>query len=228
MRGLVFWSAFALSVTSNVYAAGGSTAIRNKSTIGIGAKAGLFMSLVPGVGAEVPFNFGGNLQIVGSYMTGSLNLKPAFESSMTAADKASVAVKEFELSGNIAAVQARYFIGNSFYIAGGLGQRQMDVTFHLATSADETNYAKTNVGVASTVGIIDIGNQWNFDSGVYLGFDWLGYVSPFSSKATTSTETGGAVTLVMADLQTEAEDLGESLGEASTTQLLMLTLGAIF
>lgn len=76
---------------------------------------------------------------------------------------------------------AKYFVGNSFYVKGGLDYRsvrQADIHTNVGNSASSYTIEFTGQALSAALAL---GNQWQF-SYFTLGIDWIGAVLPFTSK----------------------------------------------
>ncbi len=93
-------------------------------------------------------------------------------------------------------VRWKYFLGQSFYFAGGLGHR--DAKFKLQANGTSGQDLMADFKVFSTQLNIAVGNTWMFDSGLFLGCEWLALSLPiggtgFSSNVSLSASGGGEI-----------------------------------
>lgn len=70
----------------------------------------------------------------------------------------------------------RFFLGNSFYLLGGLGYNTFAGGYGVTINSTKKEYLLPMKASALSLNI-GIGNMWKWDSGFTLGFDWIGYSS---------------------------------------------------
>jgi len=126
-------------------------------------------------------------------------------------------------------VQGRWFPGNSFNLGLGLGQRTVKAEFDIESKLARVG-VEGEIKATTTVLNITIGNQWMWDSGFFLGVDWLGYAMPLGSSTSGKLEQTGSAPATddLSKLQKDSEDLAKTLGETGTVSLFMLQLGFAF
>ncbi len=205
-----------------------SRTARSMKTFTVEAGGGFVIGALSGPQFDLLYNMAPDLQLGLMYGSGSLDLKSAIGSS------SDVEVREATVSGSIIALEALYFIGNSFYARAGLGQRTIAADIDLKHRQIDYGIAGT-IEANSMVFLLGIGNQWQFDSGFTIGAEWAGYSQPMSSSSSSSLKsTGAAAAGTDADkadldkLKKDFEDTAESLGESGSTRLLILSLGWAF
>ncbi len=132
-----------------------------------------------------------DLTIVGEFglvLGDMVNSGPGIHIGYFASPRIVVEVDYFSASGknsdtgesseiSLATIRTKYFIGDSFFVNGGLGKRtlfQKDLGL-IETSSDRRREFQST----SIVGEVAIGNRWQW-SRFTLGYDWIGYVMPFS------------------------------------------------
>ncbi len=137
-----------------------------------------------------------DLTIVGEFglLLGDLvNSGPGIHIGYFASPRTVVEVDYFSTSGSylytgkfseitLATIRTKYFIGNSFFVNGGLGKRtlfQKDLGL-IQTSSDR----RREFQATSIVGEIAIGNRWQW-SHFTLVCDWIGYVMPLAQLRST-------------------------------------------
>ena len=141
-------------------------------------------------------------------------------------------VHEASASAEVAAITARYFFGNSFYVNGGLGQRK--VSLALDVESELLDYrARGKIETNSVVALIGIGNQWQWDNGFSLGCEWIGASIPLtSSNSGEYKELSRNGTALADDSAEEANDdiseVARDLGKATLGRALMLSAGWAF
>ncbi len=92
-------------------------------------------------------------------------------------------ILDFEADKTVIEAKAKWFIGNSFYVDGGLANESWKVQYSVLTSSTGTGTETLNGSVSSTGLSLHVGNQWQW-SGFTLGCDWVGY---FLALSTTSS-----------------------------------------
>lgn len=88
-------------------------------------------------------------------------------------------------SKNLLEIKTKYFIGNSFYVDGGLSYEAWDFKYDdlYYNASSSTVNTVTNSGTLTNAGVhFHIGNQWSW-SNFTLGCDWAGF---FASLSTSS------------------------------------------
>lgn len=205
-----------------------SRTARSMKTVTVEAGGGLVIGALSGPQFDVLYNMAPDLQVGLMYGSGSLDLKSAIGNT------SEVEVREATVSGSIVALEALYFVGNSFYTRFGLGQRTIAADLNMQHRQIDYGIAGT-IEANSTIFLFGIGNQWQFDSGFTIGAEWVGYAQPISSSSSSSLKsTGAAAAGTDSDkadldkLKKDFEETAEALGEAGSTRLLILSLGWAF
>lgn len=203
-----------------------SRAARSTKTVTVEAGGGFVIGALSGPQIDVLYNMLPDLQLGLMYGSGSLDLKSAI------GDTSDVETRQAKLSGGIIALEAIYFVGNSFYTRLGLGQRSIDADLDL-------HHKKVDYGIAGTIEadsqilLFGIGNQWQFDSGFTIGAEWIGYSQPLSSSSSSSLREKGAAAGAaeksdLDKLKKDFEDAAEAIGESGSSRLLIMSLGWAF
>lgn len=130
---------------------------------------------------------------------------------------------DISISGSLLELRAQYFIGNSFYVIGGFGQRKIGFDAKLDASAAGGNKIPVSVETTSTGLSLGVGNHWQW-GGFTLGCQWLGYFLPLSSSGDTDLDVAGANDKDKKDLQ----DSIDGLAKTPTYQALRLAAGWSF
>ena len=205
-----------------------SRTARSTKTVTVEAGGGFVIGALSGPQVDVLYNMAPDLQLGLMYGSGSLDLKSAVGNT------SEVEVREATVSGSIIALEALYFIGNSFYTRIGLGQRTVAADLNIKHRQIDYGIVGT-IEANSMIFLFGLGNQWQFDSGFTIGAEWIGYTQPISSSSSSSLKsTGSAATGTDADkadldkMKKDFEDTAESLGKAGSTRLLILSLGWAF
>lgn len=116
---------------------------------------------------------------------------------------------DFEAKKTLIEIKAKYFIGNSFYVDGGIAQESWKVDYPVSDAAGGTS--STLSGSVNNMGMVfHIGNQWQW-SGFTLGCDWAGYFLSLSSKSSFSSSS----TADPADKEKEEDDVEATMGTGS-------------
>src|SRR5690606_28780744 len=118
--------------------------------------------------------------------------------------------------------RAKFFVGNSFYLTGGAGQRTFTFTSELTPLDGGPEFSAE--AKATTLGAtFAIGNQWQWDY-FTLGLDWIGYFLPISQSGDSEVVFPG----VVEDDLKELNDSLEELGKTPNLQVLRIYLGIAF
>lgn len=125
------------------------------------------------------------------------------------------------LSGSLLQAQWRHFFGNSFSILVGAGTRAMVSTIEIDDVTD-------TVSTFDFVGTAAIGNMWLWDSGFYMGVDWIGATVPMSSRARKSRSTQARQSQEVEAFLTSAENEGVEAGKRGYGLGLLLAVGGSF
>lgn len=178
------------------------------------------MGALSGKGAEVWLNLGARWQVGYSYLYGNENLV----NKLTTTQLSTVQLTEFTASPTLAHLYTRYFIGNSFNIEFGFGQRDLDVDFAV-TSNDGLGELRGNALAQSQVAVVCIGNQWVWENGETFGISWVGMTSVQSSSYKSTTTTTGVISTFHESLAADVEDLAEDLSKTDSSMAFILNLG---
>ncbi len=180
--------------------------------IGVGLKSGA-ISGVPVQGIEIFYSGLPKLQLGIQYLDGKIDLK-----NTIAQKEAEVSIDKVEVRAQTVFGIARYFIGDSFNVYGILGHRSLNwdikVSNGFRSSLQNTGEAKS-----PTVGV-GIGNTWSWDSGFFIGGDWLSYGIPLSKKSSYHTSSQGITTSGMQEVDDEAENAAEKSGNLPHVAML--------
>lgn len=168
-------------------------------------ESGLNPAPFPSAGLGGSFFLSPDLLIDGSYVSGGIS------------------IDDVEVSWSMLEVRGKFFLGNSFYLTGGLGQR----TFKFDTSVLNATLGGSNIALeaeASSLGFtFALGNQWHWD-GFTLGCDWFGMFQVLSASGDSELTNASADPAELADLN----DTIEKLSQTGNSQLLRLYLGWAF
>jgi hypothetical protein len=206
-----------------------SASNRQGKIAGVDLGYGLTIGGLPGMNLHGYYNLNSDFSLGLLYSSGSLDL------SSVLSDTADISITEAAVSGSIVGLAARYYTGNSFYLLGGIGQRNVEMSIGLKSTVLDYGI-EGGVEVDSTVIVFAIGNQWQWSSGFSLGVEWFGYATPIGAKASSDfNETGALASTVAAStkadmekLRKDAQDAGEALGETGSARLFVISLGWAF
>ena len=143
---------------------------------------GIYLPTKRSYNADYNFNEDHNLGL--EYISGTLGLKLS---------KIQIA----ELKESLLLIPYRYYFGsNSFYLKAGLGRRKYTVvlgdsileTVADAFGSDILPHIKS-LDIRSYILLLGLGNQWQHDSGFYLGVDWLELFVPIGGVKTNEKIT---------------------------------------
>ena len=199
-----------------------SAGVRESKNGSIGLRAGMLFGGISGGGLDGFMHKSPSLLLGGAFYSGGTDFKDSLNE-----DKSSVRLNKAEVSDYMFLLQARWFVGNSFNLTGGLGQRKISASFE-AESVSSGDKVGIDVDVTSLVAQFALGNTWSFKSGFVLGADWIGYSYPLTSSRKVSSSATGSVSSALQDFQDIGEDLGDSLGKAGAAMLLVLNVGWAF
>ena len=169
-------------------------------------------------GASWEYSLSPDLHVAGTFATGNQTIG-AFSSSTH--DSSDV-----EISGMAAWVSARWFLGNSFNLSGGLGWRRASAS---AEIRNRSTLAKTTFDwkISSLTLPVAIGNHWQWKNGLSFGIDWLGAQIGFAGDSEVSIESA-EVSSGLEEIEKEIEDSGEKVANGVGLTLATVALGWSF
>ena len=215
---LLATTGFANELTKKSTYKTGSEGVRERSSFQVGANATpLFMGGIGGAGFEAGYILNSDLTLGLNYMTGERNYYTDFDLDYdtTASAKASQT-----------SIQANYFLGNSFFFSSGLGYRQVAIS---ASAEDSTGKASASLDAASPVVTVGLGNLWTFDSGFYIGADWLRLSTPLGGgKTSASSRSTLDDKEEEEELEDDVEDIAERLNRSTLGTAANLRIGVMF
>lgn len=183
---------------------GGSEENRVGKMVSVVAEGGFAVAPIPMTGAAVGYYVFRDLLAEVSYVSGGVDLGIV------------------TIDATLLEARAKYWIGNSFYVNGGFGQRTIDFSAGLDPITG-TEKVKVELETKTTGLSFGLGNRWQW-SYFTLGCDWLGYFAAMSSSGDTDVDVPG----VEDKDKTDLEDAADQLGKASTYSALRFYLGASF
>ena len=167
-------SIIALLFTTSAYAQTSSDN-RTPGHIGLGLGLHLIQSPLPLLSVAGTYNVSRELQIEARYGSGE-----------TSGGDITGAYYEEKLELAFGSLKARYFLGNSFYIAGGLGHRTLKVESMDLFAYPSRRYNFSN---RATTLEFSLGNIWTLDNGLTIGGEWVSISSPVAG----TTQASGSI-----------------------------------
>jgi hypothetical protein len=149
-----------------------------------------------------------------SYLGGS-DLVSSSEDGVTA---------DATLKGTVFAFNARYFLGSSFNVLGGIAYRSATIDYKIA---DATFSINGEISATSMTIPLFIGNSWAWDNGFTVGVDWIGAFVPLTG-ASQSEIDGNLPSDAASDLNDKLLDLGVDLSKRTSLTLLLTSIGWAF
>ena len=199
---------------------GSSEVARSTKWGGVAFKSGFGVDIVPVSGIDIYMNMNSRLQLGFGYSSGKLDLSSAILSDTTSKNTSDISAQLIDL-------YAKYFVGNSFALTGGLTHRT--IKSHIfVSSLTGASSIDLNVSGAALTGKIGIGNYWSWDGGFTLGCEWVGYQSPLTSSFSSKTVSVGIPSDSMDNVADDGESLGRTFSKTGTLQLLNLAIGYSF
>lgn len=134
------------------------------------------------------------------------------------------------INGSLIGLNGRYFPGNSFFIEGGFGYRNIGFDYELNESTTNTKVSGDLTANAVTINAA-IGNQWVLGPGIVLNFNWIGANFPISSSSKTNSKIEGALaenlSQALSDSDAEFEDLSVATSKSSSP-IISASIGWMF
>lgn len=127
------------------------------------------------------------------------------------------------------ALNARFFIGKSFFLLGGLGLNSYSGDYGVTVNPAKKEYLLPMKASAASVNFA-IGNMWKWDSGFTLGFDWLGYSMLGGVNLTLKDPDSVEETQVFQNFRTipgggDPKEKAKAILTKNNLYLLMMTVG---
>ena len=183
----------------------------------------------PAFGAEGYFSLAKNAHLGVAALHGSASLKSQLSNAASTSDSSSegtsVDCTKADISATQLLVNLRYFFGQTFYIAPGLGWRRFNSSIAFEDTSANANYVDINAVSDSVVASFAIGNIWRLGNGLYLGGEWAAYQYPVSASYTTTTSTHGTIVQVQDQMTTIGSNFAQDLARAGTSVLLTFVIG---
>ena len=201
---------------------GSSTYARSIKSGSVALRYGNIIGGLSGAGGDAYWFHPSGWQLGGAAYTASTDLKSSIKE-----DSSAVRLNKAKVDGSLILIQGRYYLGNSFHLTGGIGQRTIRADFD-AESTVTSDRILIDVEVSSWVLQMAIGNTWFWTNGFFIGADWIGYAYPLSSTRKVSSHATGAVSASLKDIQKTGEDLADTLGKTGSGMVLVLNVGFAF
>lgn len=191
--------------------------LRESGRFGVGVGLGTFIFPISGAGLQGFYALAPNTQLGLELWDGT------WDAGNLVTPDPTVTLQEFKVDGSLQQLRLKYFVGNSFYLAGAVGSRK--ISFDLSAANIIGSRVSTKLDSQATVFSIAIGNTWTFESGFMIGGEWLGISYPISSSFSTATTAQGAAAADINELQADVEKAAKDLSNARTASLVTLHLG---
>jgi len=176
-----------------------------------------------GIGVGLDYKISKQLELDLSAAYASADLKKSLGNTDAGYDVPKAAVSSTHVIANV-----RYFFGQTFYVAPGLGWRRFAADFAVASTSDPTDNASGSVQADSITAGLAIGNLWRFKNGFYIGGEWLAVQAPISSSSSSTTTTSGTAVQAQNELTKLDDDLSKKIGQATSVILANLLIGVSF
>ena len=118
---------------------------------------------------------------------------------------------EGRLNWKYTEARTKWFLGNSFYINAGVGQKKLDINLDFLKSPSQLLASGLSYG---------IGNRWQWET-FSIGCDWVGAFRPLESKIDKSNVN----TTIDETTREEWDELWASIGSPSNLQIFRLYMG---
>jgi hypothetical protein len=192
---------------------------RERMPFSILGSAGSMQGIIPGAGAALSYAFGSTIDV------GLYGMHYGTSNFM------STQIDGFDvksgLSMGLYQLQTKLFAGNSFYFNLGAGLRTVNV---IVVAGDVEDSARFELNNSSVIAELGIGNQWAFDGGFAMDFNWLSFTSPLSSKSKVTSELNGSISEAISqesldEINDAAVETGNMIGMTKSLNLLRMSLG---
>ncbi|RYZ82730.1 MAG: hypothetical protein EOP04_21470 [Proteobacteria bacterium] len=212
---------FALTILStNTAFANTSYDNREAGKFSLGLGLGVFMAPVSGASLSGTYNYTPDVQFELRAASGSIDADDLIDSSYN-----DIVVNRFDLDANLTEIRAKYFVGNSFYVAGGLAQRTLQIDID---ARDQDSAITGNLKSASTCFTLAIGNIWNLDNGMYIGGEWLALAVPMSSSSSNHFNAQGITDSDTESLKRDTKKAMNDIGKTTTAGVATFQIGYQF
>lgn len=197
--------------------------IRAQKRFGASFRFGLFVYPVMGPGFEAHYQLNPRLQVGLAYFRGAED----FKNRLSATD--GTTTEKNELSSTLSLLYGRYFLGDSFYLTGALGQRTVKIDYSIRSTTQNSAISAENTSLSTLINIA-FGNLWSWENGYTAGIDWVGYSQPLSSMEDVNSKiSGGALPpKELYEKQKDVENHFKDISKLGTWQFLTFHIGYMF
>lgn len=197
--------------------------IRAEKRFGVSFRFGLFVYPVMGLGFETYYQLNPRAQIGLAYFRGAED----FKNRLSATD--GTTTEKNQLSSSLSLIYGRYFVGDSLYVTGSLGQRTVKIDYAIRSTTQNSTISAENTSL-STVMNIALGNLWSWENGYAAGIDWVGYSQPLTSKEDVNSKISGSQLppAELSEKRNDVEDLFKDISKLGTWQFLTFHIGYMF
>jgi hypothetical protein len=140
-----------------------------------------------------------------------------------------IEVGKAPLATKSASAFTRFFWLWNFYLDTGIGIRAVDSAFELQRKDPETTYSLEMHTWTVTLDL-NVGNQWNFSNGLFLGADWAGYSLPLQTGKSVEATVQNSVELDddLPAVKALTDSLANGIADDASVRLLILYAGYSF
>lgn len=197
--------------------------IRAEKSFGVSFRFGLFVYPVMGPGFEAYYQLNPRAQVGLAYFRGAED----FKNRLSTTD--GTTTEKNELSSSLSLIYGRYFVGDSFYVTGSLGQRTVKIDYSIRSTTQNSTISAENTSLSTTFNIA-LGNLWSWENGYTAGIDWVGYAQPLASKEDVNSKISGSQVPPdeLNDKRKDVEDLFKDISKLGTWQFLTFHIGYMF
>lgn len=181
------------------------------------AVGGFAHGSVPGMGFGYRYAYSDTWKFMGEFVAASLDLRDSLQTNTVEATRA-------ELSSQDILLKSQFFIGKTFFIEGGLGQRSVTIDLGARDRIADI-YAEAKMESKSIVAQFSIGNEWTFAENLSLGCEWIGTMVPLSSSSRATLNSNFEVGPSFAQARADLTSLSEKIGRSTTYQTVQVNLG---
>ncbi len=187
----------------------------------LGLRAGLIVNTIGGGGGEFFFPQSKDLHYGVTLMIGSS------DQSGKIGDNDSAKISTYEVSANLILAGLRYFMWDTLYAYGGIGMRSLNTSYEVSGTSS-SDKVSGDVNGSSVIAHLSVGNLWVWDSGLFVGADWVGYSVPLSSSYAKTVDQEAVVGSDTKKLQEAVESAGMTASQGGSYQVLVLNAGYLF
>lgn len=163
-------------------------------------------------GTSIAYSFGPRFELSLNALQGQVDIRNDYLTKdeielykLTGTD-----IYEMDANGAQYTLNSRYFFGNSASLILGAGLNKHGVDFGISDKELKWS-ASTSSSCTEYPIFLGLGNQWTFDSGFNLGFDWQWITATYGQKCSFSTKTVGLTSQQQETLEEVMNTLSGSL-----------------